>query len=207
MNPASNINAMNTSDLPEFDDLGVPAVRLLQGALYADDFQAWDTLLARESDLMTWFAKIGLVLVIDRAEGMAYLKQIDDDHRTGGYEQLPRLFRRTPLGYGATLLCVLLRDEYRRFEDEDLENERCVVDVAALLEEWKQFFPADSDEVRLRKQLLAGLSSLEKLKFVRKFGANADAWEVCRLLKARLPIEELEALRDRMQTTLPTQED
>ena len=198
---------MSTDNLPEFDELGVPAVRLLQGVVYADDFVAWDTLLARESDLITWFAKIGLVLVVDRDEGMAYLQQIGDDHRTGGYEQLPRLFRRTPLGYAATLLCVLLRDEYRRYEDEDLENERCVVDVATLLEEWKQFFPADSDEVRLRKQLSASLTSLEKLKFVRKFGSGTDAWEVCRLLKARLPIEELEALRERMQLAAPTQEE
>lgn len=186
------------SDLPEFDELGVPAVRLLQGVLYADDILAWDTLLARESDLVTYFAKIGLVLVIDRNEGMAYLKQVDEDHRSGGYERLPRLFRRTSLGYAATLLCVLLRDEYRRFEDEDLDNERCIVDVNALLEDWKQFFPSEQDEVRLRKQLLAGLSSLEKLKFVRKFGGASDTWEVCRLLKARLPLEELEALRDRL---------
>lgn len=186
-------------DLPEYDELGLPAVRLLQGAVYSDDLEAWDTLLARESDLVTWLAKIGLVLVIDRAEGMAYVTQLDDDHRTGGYEHLPRLFRRTPLGYAPTLLCVLLREEYRRFEDEDLENERCVVEVPSLLEEWKQYFPADSDEVRLRRQLLAALASLEKLKFVRKFGNHTNAWEVCRLLKARLPIEELEALRDRMQ--------
>ncbi|MCO6048061.1 DUF4194 domain-containing protein [Aeoliella sp. ICT_H6.2] len=193
-----SIESTELNDLPEFDELGVPAVRLLQGVLYADDILAWDTLLARESDLVTYFAKIGLMLIVDRNEGMAYLKQLDDDHRTGGYERLPRLFRRTSLGYAATLLCVLLRDEYRRFEDEDLDNERCVVDVNALLEEWKQFFPYEQDEVRLRKQLLASLASMEKMKFVRKFGGTSDAWEVCRLLKARLPLEELESLRDRL---------
>ena len=193
-----SIESTELHDLPEFDELGVPAVRLLQGVLYADDILAWDTLLARESDLLTYFAKIGLMLIVDRNEGMAYLKQLDDDHRTGGYERLPRLFRRTSLGYAATLLCVLLRDEYRRFEDEDLDNERCVVDVNALLEEWKQFFPYEQDEVRLRKQLLASLASMEKMKFVRKFGGTSDTWEVCRLLKARLPLEELESLRDRL---------
>lgn len=193
-----SIESTELNDLPEFDELGVPAVRLLQGVLYADDILAWDTLLARESDLVTYFAKIGLMLIVDRNEGMAYLKQLDDDHRTGGYERLPRLFRRTSLGYAATLLCVLLRDEYRRFEDEDLDNERCVVDVNALLEEWKQFFPDEQDEVRLRKQLLASLASMEKMKFVRKFGGTSDTWEVCRLLKARLPLEELESLRDRL---------
>jgi len=42
---------------------------------------------------------------------------------TVGYDALPRLFRSTRLSYGQTLLCVLLRDEFRRFEDEETRNE------------------------------------------------------------------------------------
>ncbi|MDZ7620159.1 MAG: DUF4194 domain-containing protein [Patescibacteria group bacterium] len=189
---------MNGSDLPEFHELGVPAVRLLQGVLYDDDETTWQILLANESDLTTYFARIGLALVIDRGEGLAYLGQLTDDQRTGGYERLPRLFRRTPLGYPATLLCVLLRDEYRRFEDEDLDNERCVVETAALLDAWKAFFPAASDEVQLRKKLLATLNKLEDLKFVRSAGPGDEAWEVRKLLKARLPLDALEDLRDQL---------
>lgn len=194
-------NQLSTDhDLPEFEELGIPAVHLLHGVLYDDDTATWDILLARESDLATYFSKLGLLLVVDRGEGLAYLRQLDDDQRSGGYERLPKLFRRTPLGYAATLLCVLLRDEYRQFEDEDLDNERCVVDVGVLLEDWKQFFPANADEVRLRKQLTTSLATLEKLKFVRKFGSGSDTWEVCKLLKARLPLDELDALRERLLT-------
>jgi hypothetical protein len=189
---------MNHDDLPEFEEMGLPAVRLLQGVLYAEEESAWDALLASESDLTTYFAKIGMAMVIDRGEGLAYLRQLDDDERTSGYERLPRLFRRQPLGYAATLLCVLLRDEYRRFEDEDIDNERCVVDVDSLGEAWKLFFPHDSDELKLRKQLLASFHGLEKLRFVKPFGSDGSSWEVRKLLKARLPLEELETLRDRL---------
>jgi hypothetical protein len=185
-------------DLPEFDELGIAAVRLLHGVVYDDDVEAWDILLVHESDLVAYFAKLGLVLVIDRGEGLAYLRQLDADSLSSGYDRLPRLFRRASLGYAATLLCVLLRDEYRRYEDEDLDNERCVVDANLLLDDWKQFFPAESDEVRLRKQLTAAMATLEKLKFVRKFGSGTDTWEVRKLLKARLPLDELETLRERL---------
>ena len=185
-------------DLPEFREMGIAAVRLLQGVLYAEETAAWDALLASEVELANYFARIGLVAVIDRGEGLAYLKQLADEERTGGYEKLPRLFRRTPLGYDATLLCVLLRDEYRRFEDEDLDNERCVVDLDALLDGWKPFFPAEADEVQLRKRLHATLKRLEELKFVVKFETENDEWEVRKILKARLPLEELEMLRDRL---------
>ncbi len=185
-------------EVPEFREMGIPAVRLMQGVLYADDESAWEILLSYESDLIDYFARIGLSVVIDRAEGLAYLRQFGDEERLSGYERLPRLFRRTPLGYDATLLCVLLREEYRRFEDEDLENERCVVEVETLLDGWKSFFPAESDEVQLRKRLHAMLKKLEELKFVVKFESDNDEWEVRKILKARLPLEELELLRDRL---------
>jgi hypothetical protein len=184
--------------LPEFRELGIAAVRLLQGVLYEEDESAWNVLLANESELADYFVRIGLVLVIDRGEGLAYLRQLSDDERTGGYERLPRLFRRTPLGYEATLLCVLLRDEYRRFEDEDLDNDRCVVEVDVLFDSWKSFFPADSDELQLRRRLASTLRRLEELKFVKLFQTEPEAWEIRKLLKARLPIEELENLRDRL---------
>jgi hypothetical protein len=162
------------TDMPEFRERGIAAVRLLQGVLYADDQEAWTILLSNESDLTDYFCQIGLALVIDRTEGLAYLKQFDDDERTGGYERLPRLFRKTPLGYEATLLCVLLRDEYRKFEEEDLDNEWCVVELEPLFDLWKSFFPGDSDDVALRKKLVSTLKQLEKLKFVLGLSSEAQ---------------------------------
>jgi hypothetical protein len=189
---------MTDNEFPEFDEMGIAAVRLLQGVVYEDDEAAWDVLLSNESRLETWFAKIGLALIIDRGEGLAWLKQLDEAERSEGYERLPRLFRKTPLTYAATLLCVLLRDEYRQFEDEDVDNNICVVETASLLDAWKPFFPGESDEVQLRRSLVTELNRLEKLKFVRKLGSDSAAWEVRKLLKARLPLHELEELRDRM---------
>lgn len=186
------------NELPEFRERGVAAIRLLQGVIYQDDEETWSILVSNESDLTDYFCQIGLALVIDRTEGLAYLKQFDEDERTGGYERLPRLFRKTPLGYEATILCVLLRDEYRRFEEEDLDNERCVVEVESLFDLWKSFFPADSDDVGLRRRLVTALNQLDKLKFVRNLPSDTDSWEVRKLLKARIPIEELENLRDRL---------
>jgi hypothetical protein len=189
---------MAMSELPEFRERGIAAVKLLQGVVYSDDEEAWSILLNNESDLADFFCQIGLALVIDRGEGLAYLRQFDDDERVGGYERMPRLFRKTPLGYEATLLCVLLRDEYRRFEDEDMDNERCVVTTEAVFDLWKAFFPGASDEVGLRKRLIASFNQLDKLKFVRNIPTESESWEVRKLLKARLTLAELESLRERL---------
>jgi len=189
-------------DLPEFREMGIAAVRLLQGVLYADDQSAWDALLANESELTDYFARIGLVLIVDHGDEMAYLRQIEDDQRSHGYDRLPRLFRRTPLSFDATLLCVVLRDEYRRFEDEDLENERCVIDADMLFAIWKSFFPAAEDEVKLRKKMGTVLKRLEDLKFVRRFQESPEVWEIRLLLKARLPLSHLETLRDSLRESI-----
>lgn len=188
------------STLPNYKDWSLPAIRLLQGAVYSDD-NAWNLLLRHQSPLKDYFARIGLLLVVDEPEGLAYIRQLNEDEATEGYDNLPRLFRRTRLGYETTLLCVLLRERLRRFEDEELDSSRCIVNQAELLESWKSFFPSQEDEVRLQKTLDTAFRKLDGLKFVSKFGDAAGNWEVRRLLKARLPVSELEKLKEQLLTT------
>ena len=188
--------AVPSSATREYRDWSLAAVRLLQGVVYSDDPAAWDVLLRSRSSLEGYFVRLGLAVVVDEAEGYAFLRQMDEDELPSGYEALPKLIRKIPLGYGPTVLAVLLRDELRRFEDEDLHNERCVVEADALFEQWKLFFPASDDEVRQRKEFNTSVSKLEELGFVRRFGGEeANAWEIRRVIKARLAVTELEQLK------------
>jgi hypothetical protein len=50
-----------------------------------------------------------------------------------------------------------LRDELRRFEEEEFDNQRCVVKTSDLFELWKAFFSISSDEVKLMKGLRAAI--------------------------------------------------
>lgn len=190
---------------------GAVAVRLLQGVVYHDDnADTWECLQRSVSQLTDYFSKIGLQLIVDEADAMAYLRQPEDDEIDPEHEHVPRLFRRSPLTYDATLLCVLLRDELRIFEEEDVQNERCVVVQSDLLAVWQAFFPESSDEAKLNRALTVALRKLEDLKFVRQFEKEPASWEVRRIIKARLPLAELERLRQSLveaaasQTTLPS---
>ena len=193
---ASNSPALHTAS--ELREWSVAAVKLLQGVVYDDEPKLWDVLLRSKSALESYFGRIGLSLVIDEADGYAFLRQWGDADYPDGHDPLPRLMRRTSMGYTATLLCVLLRDKLRRFEEEEVHNERCVVETEELFEQWRAFVPASSDEVRRRKELGAALSKVEELGFVTKFSPDPEAWEVRRALKARLPVAELERLRDKL---------
>lgn len=172
------------------------AVRLLQGVVYHDDNRdVWESVLSCVSPLTDYFAKLGLMLVVNESDGMAYLQQPDEEELPPEFDGIPRLFRRSPLGYEVTLLCVLLRDELRIFEEEDLQNERCVVEQLDLLKVWEAFFPDQADAVKLNRSLQAALRKLEELKFVRQFESEPPSWEIRHILKARVPLEDLEQLR------------
>jgi Domain of unknown function (DUF4194) len=174
---------------------GAAAVRLLQGVVYHDDnLQLWESLRANVSALTDYFAKIGLQLIIDEADAMAYLKQSENDEQSEESFEVPRLFRRTPLTYEQTLLCVLLRDQLRIFEEEDVQNDKCVILQSELLLIWETFFPSESDQVKLNRTLAANLRRFEDMKFVKQFEQEPASWEIRRIIKARLPLSELEAL-------------
>ena len=183
-------------DFPEFRDWSIAAVWLLKGAVYSDDAAIWNLVMSNVSTLETFFCRIGLRLVLDESEGIAYLRQFVEGEASDGYDSLPRLFRASRLSYAQTLLCVLLRDELRRFEEEDLRNERCVVEESILLEQWTALHNITEDEVRQQKNLVASLRQLEDLGFVKRFSDEPPTWEIRRVLKARLPVSELERLRD-----------
>jgi hypothetical protein len=190
---------MVIENLPKFAEWQLAAVHLLQGVVYADDGHTWEIILASQSSLTSFFGRLGLLLVVDEAESLAYLRQMLEDEMPESYEHLPKLFHKTRLSYHATLLCVLLREELRRFEEEDVHNERCVVEIGPLFDQWRTFFPTGQDEVRQRRELGTALNKLVELGYVRKFSEEPEAWEVRRILKARLPAAELENLRLQLQ--------
>lgn len=185
--------------LPEFREWSMAAVRLLQGVIYMDDGSVWGVICSNRSRLDEYFARIGLALVVDEAEGFAFLRQFEEEELEEGYDALPKLFRKSRLSYDATLLCVLLRDELRRFEEEDFDNQRCVVKTSDLFELWKAFSSINSDEIKLMKGLRAAIGDLEELKFVRRFSDEPEEWEIRRILKARMPVSKLEVLLQQLQ--------
>jgi len=188
-----------TENIPEYREWSDAAVRLLQGVVYLEDGKPWDVLLRNVTPLEDYFSLIGLQLIIDESEGFAFLRQRSSEELPEGYDALPKLFRRSRLSYDATLLTILLREELRRFEEEEVHDQRCVVSGDELFEQWKAFFPRDHDEVKLRKALNAAIRTLNGLKFVRRFGQGTDDWEIRRILKAKLIAADLEAVKNQFE--------
>jgi len=100
-----NINA-SPAAAPDLSALVIP---LLKGVLYQEsDPAAWNALLGLQARVRDYVAVLGLELVLDEAEGYAFLRSrtgADDDEAA----KLPRLVARRPLSFPVSLLLALLR--------------------------------------------------------------------------------------------------
>lgn len=155
----------------------------------------WDTLRAERDVICRYFRQIGQEVVIDEAEGYAFLRQIE----LGGGERIPRVARRQSLGYTATLLLVCLREELARFDAAPEDSTRLVRSRQQLRELVGQFLRETNNQVRDVRTIDAAISQLEKLGFLRPFGSpDAETFEIMRILKARFGPAELQEVRSRL---------
>lgn len=170
-------------------------LKLLQGVLYQDDKQ-WELLMANTRPVEQHFSAIGLRLLIDEAEGYAYLVQPEQEDDA---QPLPRLMRRTRLGYEATLLTVLLREELQR-ADMNQPSARLVLSKAQIYTLMALFFQEEMDVTRLNRRLDSVINQVVRAGFLRPFrsASEEEVYEVRRIIKARVPADKLAEIRDRL---------
>ena len=180
-------------------------LKLLRGVIYADD-NVWETLLTYQQAVRQYAAGIGLVVHVDETDGYAYLSQPEsgDDEASGesGAATLPRLVRRLPLNYEATLLCVVLRDELLKFEMREPDLARLVLSRAQLQEAMLLFHAERADMTRLNHRIDRAINQVIRAGFLRPVQASPpgeDLYEVKRILKAKISADTLVDIRDKLR--------
>lgn len=167
---------------------------LLQAPLYREEAPLWDALLQARGDVTHYFRELGQDLVVDEAEGYAYIRQREPVDQ----ERIPRLAQRRRLGYEATLLLVCLRAELDRFERSPGESTTLVLTRNYLRDMASDFLRQTDDEKRDRRSLDGAIERLHALGFLRSFGGDDERFEVRRIIKARLGPEQLEVIKQRL---------
>jgi hypothetical protein len=175
---------------PTFVARSFVQAQLLVAPVYHEDISLWETLRAERDHISHYFRQIGQELVIDEAEGYAFLRQ----------ERVPRIGRRQVLGYTATLLLVCLREELARFDASPGDSTRLVRTKQQLRELVGQFLRESNNQVRDLRTVDGAIKRLEELGFLRTLGAaESETFEIMRILKARFGPSELESVKDRLK--------
>lgn len=159
------------------------AVHLLQGPVFEHDSDRWRRVSMAKNDLAPYFSQIGLRLIVDPAEGYAYLEQLPDPE----LGDLPRIVKRRQLSLHATVYGFFLRQELDRVLKEDPANLRVRLALRAARELVAEFFPATNNDTADRQAALKHLGELAELGFVRKVSEPGEepVFELTRLLRAK----------------------
>ncbi|HUW97321.1 MAG TPA: DUF4194 domain-containing protein [Acidiferrobacter sp.] len=181
-------------------DLSALVIPLLKGVIYQDnDAGMWHALLSLQSRVRDYVLVLGLELMLDEAEGYAFLRsrpQVDDN-------VIPRLVARRPLSFPVSLLLALLRKKLAEF-DASGGDTRLVLTRDEIVEIVRVFLPENSNEVKLIDQIETHLNKIVDMGFLRRLksaGATSRGpavFEVLRILKAFVDAQWLSDFDDRL---------
>ncbi len=163
-------------------DLSVAVIQLMKGVVNRDTHdRAWQYLLQLQPQARDYVETLGLQIVIDEAEGYAFLRQrpVDEDDD----RQLPRLIPRRSLSFHVSLLLALLRKKLVEFDAQGGDS-RLMLTRAQIAEMLRVFLPATSNEARLIDQIDANINKVVDLGFLRMAKSAEPVYEVRRILKA-----------------------
>ena len=167
-------------------DLSALVINLLKGVIDQEpDAGLWNALLNLQARVRDYVAVLGLELVLDEAEGYAFLRACQPGE-DGAAPKLPRLVARRPLSFAVSLLLALLRKKLAEF-DASGGGTRLVLNRDEIVELIRVFLPESSNEAKLIDQIDAHLNKIVELGFLRKLKpgtGQAAVFEVRRILKA-----------------------
>lgn len=193
-----------TAHTADRQELSILAINLLKKVLYRDDDGAlWQTLLDQQAQLRDYFVVLDLELILDEAEGHAFLRARPDHPETSG-SKLPRLIARRPLSFPVSLLLALLRRKLAEF-DAGSDQTRLILSRSDIADLLRVFLPENSNEVRLIDQIDAHINKIVELGFLRKLKGNTTVdgdkeahFEVRRILKAFVDAQWLAEFDERL---------
>ena len=164
---------------PELSSAVIP---LMKGVVYRDTHdRAWKHLLQLQPQVSDYVRVMGLQVVIDEAEGYAFLQQrpaeLDDA------DPPPRLIPRHALSFHVSLLLALLRKKLAEFDAQGGDT-RLILTRAQITEMIRVFLPPTSNEARLTDKIDEHIGKVERLGFLRPVKNAEQSYEVRRILKA-----------------------
>jgi hypothetical protein len=163
-------------------DLPLVVTQLMKGVVYRDTHdRAWHSLLELQPQARDYVDVLGLHVVVDEAEGYAFLRQrpVDSDDSAS----LPRLIPRRALSFHVSVLLALLRKKLAEFDAQGADT-RLMVTRDQMIEMVRVFLPETSNEARLIDQIDAYINKVVELGFLRPAKNSEQIYEVRRILKA-----------------------
>jgi hypothetical protein len=180
---------------PAETELSQALIALMKGVVEREtDIAPWQALLAHEAGVRDHASVLGLELMLDEAEGFAYLAQrkVETDE-----PELPRLVPRRPLTYHVSLLLALLRKRLAE-HDASSSEQRLIVSRETVVEMMRVFMAGASNEARLEDRIDSAVNRVIEMGFLRRLKDQPQQLEVRRLIKVFVDAQWLATFAERL---------
>lgn len=175
--------------------LSQPLIALFKGVLQQDRTpDLWQMLLERQADVTDYVAVLGLELIMDEAEGYAFLRQQPGQD---GEHELPRLITRRQLSYPVSLLLALLRKKLAE-HDAGEGGARLVLTRDEIVDMLRLFLPDTANEAKLIDRVGMDINKIVEMGFLRRLRGQDHHYEVRRILKAYVDAQWLNEFSARL---------
>lgn len=175
-------------------------IALLKGIVYNSQEEVWNLLLQPEieHDVRNYFADIRLELILDKAEGYAYLKQqhthTETEEKatesTATDDENLSLIRRRQLTFAVSLLCLLLR-KYLIESDQEGSSIKAIVSRQEIESQMRLYLKESTNEAKITTQIQQTINKVIDLGFLRRMNSETEQYEVNRIIKAFVNAEQV----------------
>ena len=176
-------------------NISLVLLALMKGVTYQEnDPVLWQSLLKLQARVREYVAVLGMELLVDEAEGYAYLRQRPSRE---GEPDLPRLVPRRQLGYAVSLLLALLRKKLAEF-DALSGDTRLILGRDDMVGLMRLFLPESGNEAKLVDRIDRHIEKVVEMGFLRRLRGQEDRFEVRRILKAFVDAQWLNEFDQRL---------
>lgn len=179
-------------------------VKLMKGPIYrVKSREIWEILERYESTIRNYFDQIGVALLLDNAEGFAFLKQKNLEKAE---INMPQLISRRQLTMHQSLLLLLLR---KRLSEHDTDNAdpRLIVTREEIYDWLTPFYPETNNEINQLKKFSSLITKAVDLGFMAKLGLSKDEFEVQRIISSFINVEFMTETLEKLQSMKISSED
>lgn len=159
-------------------------ILLLKGVIYAElQPKEWQVILNTQVAIQQYVKVLNLQLLVDEAEGYAFLVPLTIDDEEDASAALPALQPKRPLSYLVSLLCIILR---KKLIDQDSEggSTRVILSHEQLCHEVQSLLPDETNQVKQLTKIDQAINKAIEIGFLRQLKTNEKRYEVCRIIKA-----------------------
>lgn len=178
---------MITSNSNPAYDLSALVISLLKGVIYQENNgELWNSLLNLHNRVRDYVAILGLELILDEAEGYAFLRSRPESSNHPTANKQLHLIARRPLSFPVSLLLALLRKKLAEFDTVGNDT-RLILSQDDIVELIKLFLPAGTNETKIIDQIEHHINKIIDLGFLQRLKIPNDAmplFEVRRIIKA-----------------------